>query len=153
MAPLIDYMERVFLPIAARHTGFSASIRVVKRGFFPKGGGEVVLTTEPLTAPLRPIRLEDKGTVKAVRTLVYVAGTIPAGVGARIASAARVRAYVYAGGARPRASSDARLSWPLIHGSSRSCCATTLAATCWRRPRCRCPRAPRPMATAAAFCT
>jgi len=45
-APTYDYFEKVFLP-AAREFGLKAESRMVRPGFYPKGGGEAVLAVEP----------------------------------------------------------------------------------------------------------
>jgi RNA 3'-terminal phosphate cyclase (ATP) len=91
MAPPIDYMQRVLLPVLARQCGVAVQLDLVRRGFFPKGGGEVRVTVSPRTAPLPALRLEAKGTPVAIHTLVYTAGALPPAVGARIAAAAHVR--------------------------------------------------------------
>lgn len=45
-APTVDYLEHVLLPVL-EGLGARASVEVRKRGFFPKGGGEVVVRAEP----------------------------------------------------------------------------------------------------------
>lgn len=45
-APGYDYFERLFLP-ALSLFGLEASCSIEKAGYFPKGGGELVLETEP----------------------------------------------------------------------------------------------------------
>jgi RNA 3'-terminal phosphate cyclase (ATP) len=46
------------------------------RGYFPKGGGHVVMTTTPVKQ-LKPINLVDRGAVVSVHCRAFVAGTIP----------------------------------------------------------------------------
>lgn len=65
MAPQMDYITRVFSPIASR-MGVDLDINVVKRGYFPKGGGEVVARVNPLEDTLSPIVLEDRGEIAKV---------------------------------------------------------------------------------------
>lgn len=45
-APTIDYFGRVLLPIL-RNVGGNVTLEVVRRGFYPKGGGEVRVVVEP----------------------------------------------------------------------------------------------------------
>lgn len=49
-APPYDHLEQVFLP-ALREMGVTAEIRLERPGFYPKGGGRMVLTVEPWKAP------------------------------------------------------------------------------------------------------
>eukprot|EP00051_Salpingoeca_urceolata_P004999 m.69531 g.69531 ORF g.69531 m.69531 type:complete len:379 (-) comp13996_c0_seq2:98-1234(-) len=75
MAPQLDYLTLVFQPIAARF-GFSVQIELVRRGFFPKGGGEIVLHTTPVQT-LSPVQLVDPGEVVSISGRAFVAGGIP----------------------------------------------------------------------------
>lgn len=45
-APTITYLERVVLPVL-RHLGANVELEVLRRGFFPEGGGSVRVTVEP----------------------------------------------------------------------------------------------------------
>ncbi|MFH0862463.1 MAG: RNA 3'-terminal phosphate cyclase [Candidatus Altiarchaeota archaeon] len=45
-SPTVDYFEHVFLPIV-RSVGCDVEFEVLKRGFYPKGGGQVRLRTRP----------------------------------------------------------------------------------------------------------
>lgn len=45
-APTVDYLDHVLLPVL-RGLGAQVSLEVRSRGFFPRGGGEVVLKVEP----------------------------------------------------------------------------------------------------------
>ena len=56
------------------HMLFSALI--IYRGFYPKGGGEVVVTPTPLKG-LSPVHITDPGTVERVRIHAFVAGAVP----------------------------------------------------------------------------
>lgn len=64
-SPTINYMRNVFLPTLKR-MGISATIKVHKYGYYPKGMGEVTLTVEPCSF-LESLRLESFGTLKAVK--------------------------------------------------------------------------------------
>lgn len=54
MAPSWDYFAHVLVPTLGR-AGLDMDIECQRRGFYPKGGGKVVVRTEELAAPLEPI--------------------------------------------------------------------------------------------------
>jgi RNA 3'-phosphate cyclase len=54
MAPSWDYFTYVLVPTLGR-VGLDMDMECQTRGFFPKGGGEVVLRTEELVSSLKPI--------------------------------------------------------------------------------------------------
>jgi RNA 3'-terminal phosphate cyclase (ATP) len=54
MAPSWDYFANVLVPTLGR-AGLDMDMECQRRGFFPKGGGKVVLRTEELVGPLGPI--------------------------------------------------------------------------------------------------
>ncbi len=64
-APTINYMRYVLLP-ALKQMGVDASITVQKYGYYPKGMGEVTMTTKPNQA-LKPIQLENFCKLKSIR--------------------------------------------------------------------------------------
>jgi len=48
MAPSIGYFEHVLAPVIGRYLGVTIGVQVHRRGYFPKGGGEVeVMVTPP----------------------------------------------------------------------------------------------------------
>jgi RNA 3'-terminal phosphate cyclase (ATP) len=88
-APQIDYTQRVFLPFVARHWGLHVGLDVLKRGYYPKGGGEVRVSVPPVRGPLRALRLRERGAVRRVGGRAYVAGVLPLLVAQKMESAAR----------------------------------------------------------------
>lgn len=52
------------------------SILVFRRGYYPKGGGEVIVRMSPVKQ-LSPISLIDRGTVTKIYGRAFVAGTLP----------------------------------------------------------------------------
>ena len=54
MAPSWDYFAHVLVPTLGR-AGLDMDMECQRRGFYPKGGGKVVVRTEELVAPLEPI--------------------------------------------------------------------------------------------------
>ena len=97
MAPQIDYLLRVFQPIVERTCGARFQVDIERRGYFPKGGGQVVARTpgaQPL--PLSPIVLTERGAVTRVHCRAFAAGPVPLRVAEQMATAAcaSVRAYL-----------------------------------------------------------
>jgi RNA 3'-terminal phosphate cyclase (ATP) len=64
-APTINYLRFVFLP-TLRRMGLKASITVHKYGYYPKGMGEVTLTTDPCHK-LQSLQLENFGILKSIK--------------------------------------------------------------------------------------
>ena len=58
-APPFDFLAKAFLPLLAR-IGPQASATLVRPGFYPAGGGEVVVDIQP-ASQLKPIELVDGG--------------------------------------------------------------------------------------------
>ena len=79
MAPQFDYWERVFWPTLREQCGLAADqvqALVTKRGFYPRGGGQVDVTIQPLQdGPLQPIQLNrDRGDVATFYIRSFHAG-------------------------------------------------------------------------------
>jgi len=90
MAPQIDYMTEVFLPIAKARCGLpeGITINIERRGYFPKGGGVVKVLVPPHLTKLKPISLLDRGHVTEVRVRAFYAGKCPRWVPEKMADAA-----------------------------------------------------------------
>lgn len=73
-APQIDYTEHVFLPFLRRHFGLQPQITIHKRGYYPKGGGEVQFSLLTIQGPLPAVDLTERGPIKSVSGKAYVAG-------------------------------------------------------------------------------
>ena len=69
LAPPIDYLQEVLLPILAK-LGFKGSVELVRRGFYPQGGGIVRALVEPIRT-LSPIVLTEFGEVSRIYGLSY----------------------------------------------------------------------------------
>jgi len=74
LAPPFDFIERIFLPMIIR-MGPSVSARIVRHGFYPRGGRRIEVDITP--APLLPIvcieRGEQLGVPTASRTAQVIA--------------------------------------------------------------------------------
>jgi RNA 3'-phosphate cyclase len=86
-APPIDYFRRVLLPLLAR-LGIAVDCRVVRRGYYPRGGGEVEVAAAPGT--LRPLALDAPGRLARIEGLAH-AGNLPAHIPERMREAALAR--------------------------------------------------------------
>uniref|UniRef100_S4RXT9 RNA 3'-terminal phosphate cyclase n=1 Tax=Petromyzon marinus TaxID=7757 RepID=S4RXT9_PETMA len=74
-APQIDYTTTVFKPFAEKFgIKFDCDVRI--RGYEPKGGGELVLSTAPVRN-LEPITVTERGDITKIYGRAYVAGVLP----------------------------------------------------------------------------
>jgi RNA 3'-terminal phosphate cyclase (ATP) len=85
MAPPFDFIERCFLPIINR-MGPRVSARLVRHGFYPRGGGRIEVEIEP--APLAPIDCVVRGASQATGAQVLYSG-LPFEIAERILARAR----------------------------------------------------------------
>ncbi|XKL64282.1 hypothetical protein PGB90_004368 [Kerria lacca] len=86
MAPPIDHTVNVFLPILKKFGG-NCGCSVLRRGYFPKGGGEVELNISPV-ASLSSVSLTKFGSVVHIWGRSYVAGILPINMAHEMADAA-----------------------------------------------------------------
>jgi RNA 3'-phosphate cyclase len=68
-SPPLDYFARVFLPLV-RRLGGQADLLSHRRGYYPRGGGEVEIVIQP-TAAWSPLTLSDPGAVERVRGIAH----------------------------------------------------------------------------------
>ena len=64
-SPTINYVRFVLLPML-KHMGLNTALAVQKYGYYPRGMGEVAISTEPCKS-LKPLRLENFGKMQAVK--------------------------------------------------------------------------------------
>jgi RNA 3'-terminal phosphate cyclase (ATP) len=83
-SPTIDYMEQVLFRVLARH-GAGIRTEVLKRGYYPEGGGEVRVSVEP--SRLSPITFT--GEKPASCGIISCSSNLPDHVAERQAGAAR----------------------------------------------------------------
>ncbi|MEM2226804.1 MAG: RNA 3'-terminal phosphate cyclase [Candidatus Bathyarchaeia archaeon] len=84
-SPPIDYFRFVVIPILSR-MGPRIDLQLIKRGHYPKGGGEVEISVEPADK-LNPILIKEFGELVEVRGLSHCTG-LPRHVAERQAKAA-----------------------------------------------------------------
>lgn len=68
-APPIDTYPMVLFPLMER-MGIHASLDIIKRGFYPIGGGEVKVKLEPM-GHIKPIKLDNLGQLKKIKGLCF----------------------------------------------------------------------------------
>jgi RNA 3'-terminal phosphate cyclase (ATP) len=85
MAPQVDYVINVLNPTLAS-LGFQYELRLVARGFYPRGGGVVEVFTEPIGA-IRPLKLVRAGSILGINGVSH-SRNLPAHVVERQAKAA-----------------------------------------------------------------
>jgi len=87
MAPQIDEYTEIFLPNISKF-GFEFEFEVVRKGFFPKGGGEVNFFQKPVKQ-LKPISMTDPGVVDSIMGWSFTAGNLPLRLADQMTSAAK----------------------------------------------------------------
>ena len=85
MAPPFEFIARTFLPVLAR-MGPLVSARLVRHGFFPRGGGRIEVEIEPAT--LRRIDCLERGAATGHGAIALFA-SLPGEIAARMVKAAR----------------------------------------------------------------
>ncbi|MDO8248363.1 MAG: RNA 3'-terminal phosphate cyclase, partial [Rhodoferax sp.] len=85
-APPLDYFRHVFLPLLSRMGG-RVSLAVERRGYYPRGGGEIRLEVQA-GASLQPLVLETRGALRELGGITHTAN-LPAHITARMARAAQ----------------------------------------------------------------
>ncbi|KAL0947295.1 hypothetical protein HGRIS_013413 [Hohenbuehelia grisea] len=82
LAPQIEYAQHVLLPFIKRQFGIdeATSILVKRRGYFPKGGGEVHVSVPSRTKPLLPIQLLERGKLRRIDGIAHL-GLLPSKFG------------------------------------------------------------------------
>ncbi|KAG1758525.1 RNA 3'-terminal phosphate cyclase [Suillus occidentalis] len=97
-APQIDYTQHVFLPFMKRHFGLDIALNIIRRGYFPKGGGAVFCSVPSVTEALPPVTLTERGPVQLIKGEARVGG-LPFILAERMKNAAR--ATLLAAGVSP----------------------------------------------------
>ena len=85
-SPPLDYFRCVFLPLLLLMGG-RVSLEVARRGYFPRGGGEIRVEVQA-GATLRPLVMETRGALREIGGIAHTAN-LPAHITARMARAAQ----------------------------------------------------------------
>jgi RNA 3'-terminal phosphate cyclase (ATP) len=84
-SPVYEYLERVLLPFV-RQLGYQAEVQLNRFGFFPVGGGEVVLKTKPArTQNLSGVNLKSPGKLLRLK-IVSAVSKLPVSIAERQAA-------------------------------------------------------------------
>lgn len=91
MAPPADYMQQVLVPSLRQLLHVDVSVDIVRRGFYPQGGGVMRLTVHALPpgTTLPAFQLTERGVLSAIAITAFTAGKVPAAVGHAMLDAAR----------------------------------------------------------------
>jgi len=84
-SPTIDYYRNVFL-FTLNRVGVNASIEVVRRGHYPRGGGLCIFKSEPVSG-LDPIQIVELGEILEIKGVAHSI-KLPRHVAERMASSA-----------------------------------------------------------------
>ena len=84
-SPSWDYFKHVFLPLI-RKTGVSVNAMLIKRGYYPKGGGKALLTIHP-NKKIQPLQLDKKQEFSKVNGIINISN-LPDHISNRIKHAA-----------------------------------------------------------------
>lgn len=84
-SPSWDYFIHVFLPLIQK-MGISVNLKLIQRGYYPKGGGEAILTVKP-SESIRPLLLDIKQNFSEVNGIIHLSN-LPDHVGKRMKHAA-----------------------------------------------------------------
>lgn len=71
----VFFPRQVFMPIA-EHFSFKLDCDIRRRGYYPRGGGEILVRVSPVKY-LKPINLTDRGSVVKIYGRAFVAGVLP----------------------------------------------------------------------------
>ncbi|MDO9215725.1 MAG: RNA 3'-terminal phosphate cyclase [Lacisediminimonas sp.] len=86
-APPLDYFRHVFLPLLWRMGG-RVSLAVARRGYYPRGGGEIRVEVQQAGASLQPLVMQTRGALRELGGIAHTAN-LPAHITARMAQAAQ----------------------------------------------------------------
>lgn len=85
-SPPMDYFQKVFLPMMDK-MGVFAKVESIKRGYYPKGGGKVVLHVEPKEI-LKPLQLDELREPLRIKGISHVSN-LPDHIPERMAKSAK----------------------------------------------------------------
>lgn len=80
-SPTWDYFEHVFLPLIYK-SGVDVKPQLIKRGYYPKGGGETEIEIQP-TKKIKPLKLSNDQEFTEIKGIVHI-GSLPENISIRI---------------------------------------------------------------------
>lgn len=100
-SPAPEYLEEVFLR-AMRPMGLEVPLRTRSRGYYPAGGGLIEADVSPVSKPLSPLRVEERGRLKRLGVLSAVSN-LPLSIAERQLKAAVSALREFSAHIEPRA--------------------------------------------------
>lgn len=90
LAPPVGYMQHVLLPLLEQCAGISVELTLLRRGFFPRGGGQIEMKIPAITHGncIPAIQLMEFGRISRVNISSFTAGRVHQTVGERMVAAA-----------------------------------------------------------------
>jgi RNA 3'-terminal phosphate cyclase (ATP) len=74
-SPPVEYLEAISLP-ALRRAGLDVSLEYSSAGFYPRGGGQIVLNVEVCSAPT-PLDFVERGKLESLRAYIVTSNLPP----------------------------------------------------------------------------
>lgn len=69
MAPQIDYFIHVLNPVLSE-MGFPYELTLIRRGFYPRGGGLITISVEPISS-IEPINIVEVGSLRSIHGISH----------------------------------------------------------------------------------
>lgn len=88
LAPTFEFLEHAWAPVL-RRLGASIELRLERHGFYPKGGGRIVVGVTP--ADLRPLDLDRRGALTGLEVRTILSDSLPSHILEREISQAVLR--------------------------------------------------------------
>ena len=90
-APQVDYTANILLPFLARHYNIHPKLKILKRGYYPRGGGLITFSVPPLPpgTTLPSISVMERGEIARIYGRSYVAGALPLHMANEMSNAAK----------------------------------------------------------------
>jgi RNA 3'-phosphate cyclase len=82
-SPPLDYFKHVFLPMVGK-MGVQVELELIRRGYYPRGGGEVIAHINP-TKDLKPLAALTRGQFKGIKGIAHVSN-LPVSIAERMRS-------------------------------------------------------------------
>ena len=86
-SPPVTYIQEVYLP-TLKQLGIIARVQLNAWGWYPQGGGEVILQVDSIKQPLSSLKLLERGTLQQIYGLAVVT-KLPAHIPQRLANRAK----------------------------------------------------------------
>jgi RNA 3'-phosphate cyclase len=86
-SPPVEFLQEVFFPVL-RKMGARFELKVIQRGYFPKGNGLIIFSSLKSSLPLKPLNLIKRGKLELIKVISHCKN-LPKEVALNQASAAK----------------------------------------------------------------